>query len=492
MNVETSTQLGSNLYLLDDNGDVEHNGKKYSLFNPTELVIPDGVTSIAESAFANMTSLKKVTIPSTVTTIGYGAFRGCDSLEEITIPFVGQKEYDSEATHFGYIFGASSYAYNEVYVPSSLKEVVITGGIDITDYAFSGCSSLTSIEIPNTVRTIGNAAFSECRNLASIEIPNSVTSIFNRAFYGCSSLENIYYNGTLADWCKINFEDEYSNPMYAAKNANLYFLDENGDVDYNGNKYTLQTSLLEITSEITEIKQYVFYGCNIQEIYYDGFESDFLNIIYNGYLGNVFDNSSNITVHTLNTIEQVRSERYSNKLYNIKGIVVENYSVGYVVYDGTGFITVYLNGASPFEIGEYINIKGYISFYAGNPQFTSKAVVSILDEPVPDYINIDNLPDLTIDEEYISNVIEDWKNNYRHPGGVYGTIEATLTKDVYYSLTVGGSTVSLSPFNPTQEDAELYNQYLGKKVYCEVVLMHVIHEKAIQVVVLSMNLVDEG
>ena len=85
-----------------------------------------------------------------------------------------------------------------------------------------------------------------------------------------------------------------------------------------------------------------------------------------------------------------------------------------------------------------------------------------------------------------------WKYNSNQPGGVFGTLEGTLTKGTYYTLSTDSLTVSLSPFSPTQEDVELYNQYLGKKVYCEVVLMHVINDTAIQVVILSINLVNEG
>ena len=58
-------------------------------------------------------------------------------------------------------------------------------------YAFSGCSSLTSIEIPNSVTSIEEQAFSGCSSLISIEIPNSVTSIGGYAFRGCSSLTSV-------------------------------------------------------------------------------------------------------------------------------------------------------------------------------------------------------------------------------------------------------------------------------------------------------------
>ena len=95
----------------------------------------------------------------------YGAFSGCSSLTSITIPFVGEKADGSENTHFGYIFGAWSYEYNDDYVPESLKKVIITGGTSIGSHAFYGCSDLTSITIPDSVISIGDSVFEGCSGL---------------------------------------------------------------------------------------------------------------------------------------------------------------------------------------------------------------------------------------------------------------------------------------------------------------------------------------
>ena len=61
----------------------------------------------------------------------------------------------------------------------------------IVDCAFSGCSSLTSISIPHSVKSIGDYAFERCTSLKSIEIPESVWYIGGYAFYNCTSLESI-------------------------------------------------------------------------------------------------------------------------------------------------------------------------------------------------------------------------------------------------------------------------------------------------------------
>ena len=123
------------------------------------VTIPNSsVTSIGSSAFSGCTSLPSVSIPASVTSIGNYAFRNCTALGSITIPFVGATKDGRSNTHFGYIFGASSYSDNGNYVPASLKEVIVTGGTSIGSSAFRNCTSLTSVTIPDSVTSIGSSA----------------------------------------------------------------------------------------------------------------------------------------------------------------------------------------------------------------------------------------------------------------------------------------------------------------------------------------------
>lgn len=176
-------------------------------------IIPNSITRIGDAAFSCCNNLTSITIPNSVTSIGRQAFYGCSSLTSFTIPFSVEKIgvdafYNCSSLKSTYYTGTidqwcninfDSYNSNpncsseNLYINNQLQiNLVIPNSITaIKNYAFGGCSSITSITIPNSITRIGDAAFYSCSSLTSVTIPNSVASIGEWAFAFCSNLKTV-------------------------------------------------------------------------------------------------------------------------------------------------------------------------------------------------------------------------------------------------------------------------------------------------------------
>ena len=134
------------------------------------VTIPDCVTEIDSNAFFGCTSLHSVTIPDSVTKIDNMAFNGCSSLESITIP-------DSVTKIGGSAFSGCALDNLEIETPNFLLKHGFLFDKRDNKLISSAISKSVAITIPEGVTKIGNEAFSGCTSLQSVVIPESVKEI---------------------------------------------------------------------------------------------------------------------------------------------------------------------------------------------------------------------------------------------------------------------------------------------------------------------------
>lgn len=156
----------------------------YGCYELSHIDIPETVTGIGNMAFYSCSSLPSLTVHRNVSHIGAGAFGTCSGLASITVDS-SNMYYDSRSDCNGIIETASGCMIAgcmNTRIPETVKS--------IGDDAFSGCESLKSIVIPNSVTGIGGSAFANS-GLSGIVIPESVTEMGDRAFLNCHSLKEV-------------------------------------------------------------------------------------------------------------------------------------------------------------------------------------------------------------------------------------------------------------------------------------------------------------
>lgn len=282
---------------------VETQTKRLILGCENSVIPNDGsVTSIGGYAFYRCIDLAEIEIPSYITSVGYKAFYGCSKLEKVYYNAVCATDGSSSNAVFE-LAGESSSAFTIIIgkdvecIPSNcfknnnVMNVLFEQGSvceSIGNYAFYGCTALTSVDIPSSVKSIGDSAFSgcttlasanirqgmtsigeyafsRCKNITSITVPNTVKSIGYCAFYGCSSLESIVLP-FVGDSAKTP-SDTYQYPFgyifgsgdgIAAKQ--YYYGSSTTSTTYS--TYYIPSSLTSVTITGGNILYGAFYNCS--------------------------------------------------------------------------------------------------------------------------------------------------------------------------------------------------------------------------------------
>ena len=148
------------------------------------------VEYILEGAFENCTQLTEVILPDGLTSIGMDAFENCSSLRAITLP--------NSVNDMG------SCVFQDC---TSLEQVKLSTSLDWMEGWFAGCTALREFVVPDHIKHIGWQTFRDCTSLEKIVIPEGLIGIYKEAFLNCTALKEVQYEGYLGQWQQIPVEE---------------------------------------------------------------------------------------------------------------------------------------------------------------------------------------------------------------------------------------------------------------------------------------------
>ena len=154
----------------------------------------------------------------------------------------------------------------DVTIPLEIDGKKVTS---IQPYAFYGCSGVTSVIIPNSVKSIGIGAFSGCSGLTSVTIPSSVTTIWKLAFNGCSSLTSVTIPSSVTDIRKTVFSNCDSLTSLTVDKENSRYDSRDGCnaiIETESNTLIQGCDITVIPDSVTSIGASAFSGCKLTSI----------------------------------------------------------------------------------------------------------------------------------------------------------------------------------------------------------------------------------
>lgn len=173
--------------------------KEYTFNNCSKLkdiTLPNGLIYIKDYAFNGCTTLGKVTIPGGVQNISPGAFKNSGLTEIILkegVMSLSNNSFDGCLLLKKVTFPTTMKTIGG-FSNTGIKEIAFAAGAApeaIGDYAFLNCDSLSTITLPNSIKSIGQGAFYDCDTLKSVTLPTSITKVAEQTFYHCNFLQNV-------------------------------------------------------------------------------------------------------------------------------------------------------------------------------------------------------------------------------------------------------------------------------------------------------------
>lgn len=221
-------------------------------------VIPNSVERIADNAFSDCKSLTEIIIPKGIVSIGAQAFSNIDDIKSISVakdnPVLDSRDNCNAIieTATGKLIKGCNYTT----MPRSIKS--------IEDYAFDGCTNITSIELPEGLTHIGYRAFGGCSNLNNIKLPKSLAHIGSNAFSGTPWLNN-FLNTTKEITDSVAYINDIA--LLSMPNNRVCRLRENTKSIAGGAFANTQLESISIPSGVEDIGSYAFWFCrNLRRI----------------------------------------------------------------------------------------------------------------------------------------------------------------------------------------------------------------------------------
>ncbi len=349
----------------------------------TTLNLGKSVETIGDSAFKSCTSLTTLTIPGSVTSIGDSAFDGKfydlsgeneleptaaniagSTFNKVDDKFIKRTEsgmcgktvsYEFDLSTGVLVIGGSGrmYSYSSGSAPwfsyrGSIRSVEIADSVkSIGDFAFEGIDAIDSVIIPDSVETVGVFVFAGCTELATIKLGKSVRSLDTAAFEGCSSLSSLVVSD--------------GNSSYSSVDGVLFSKDKGTLIQYPVAKVDAS---YEIPDSVTTIGSFAFRGCIyltsivipdfVETVEEDAFDMDFydtddkteLGLTAEDLAGSTFDSKDGKWIRQA-FIPPVDPEIVRGKCG--EGVTYElDLSSGVLTISGSGQMSSYSKGEAPW------------------------------------------------------------------------------------------------------------------------------------------------